>query len=241
MSRLWVIVPAAGRGTRFGGECPKQYLPLAGETVLAQTLRRLDGAGALAILVGTADGNLAMASSLSLKTPLRGFSGGAERALTVLNGLRALATEAHADDLVAVHDAARPCLRLADCLSVVAAAAACPAGALLARPVADTVKRADEAGCVAATTDRRGLWLAQTPQVFAYDRLKTALEEGVAAQAALTDEASAVERLGDCPRLVMGHADNIKITLPEDLRMAELYLAAQAEEETLRHADRTRF
>ncbi len=236
-----MIVPAAGRGTRFGGESPKQYLPLAGETVLAQTLRRLDGAKALAILVGTADGHLAMASSLSLRTPLRVFSGGAERALTVLNGLGALANEARDDDLVAVHDAARPCLRLADFLSVVAAAAACPGGALLARPVADTVKRADEAGCVTATTDRRGLWLAQTPQVFAYGPLKASLEDGLAAHAVLTDEASAMERQGRHPRLVMGHADNIKITLPEDLRMAEIYLAAQAEEERLRHADRTRF
>ncbi len=240
MSRVWVVVPAAGRGTRFGGEHPKQYLPLAGETVLAQTLRRLDAAAPAAILVGTATGELGAIRVPALHAPLRSFIGGAERALTVMNGLAALEREAHPDDLVAVHDAARPCLRIADFLAVIEAARSSPSGALLARPVADTVKRADEAGCVAATADRRGLWLAQTPQVFPYGKLRAALADGVAAQAPLTDEASAIERLGGRPRLVMGHPDNIKITLPEDLRLAELYLRAQAEEVRQPHADRTR-
>lgn len=165
-----------------------------------------------------------------LQTPLSVFTGGAERAVTVLNGLRALAGMARADDLVAVHDAARPCVRHTDLLRVIAAATANNDGALLARPVAETVKRSDGGNRVDATADRRGLWLAQTPQVFRFAVLRAALERALAAAVSITDEASAIEYQGGHPELVMGSADNIKITLAEDLRLAALYLADRAEE-----------
>lgn len=226
--RIWAVVPAAGRGSRFGGPVPKQYLALGGETVLAQTLRRLDDLGCLGVAVGVApDDAYWVMPRPRLKTPLSVFTGGAERAVTVLNGLRALADVARPDDLVAVHDAARPCVRRADLTRVIAAAAANRDGALLARPVADTVKRSDGGSRVDATADRRGLWLAQTPQVFRFAVLQEALERALAAAVPITDEASAIEYQGGHPELVMGSADNIKITLVEDLRLAELYLACR--------------
>ena len=225
--RVFVIVPAAGRGLRFGSPQPKQYLPLAGVPVLAHTLRRLDDLGARAIAVGlAAEDPYWPELRLSLTTPLLTFTGGAERALTVLNGLATLTDQAAEDDLVFVHDAARPCVRGSDLRRLYEAALDAPDGALLARPVADTVKRGGAEG-ITATIDRRDLWLAQTPQVFRFGRLQAALASAVAAQALVTDEAGAIERMGGRPRLVAGHQDNIKITTPEDLVLAEIYLAWQ--------------
>ncbi|RCN59001.1 2-C-methyl-D-erythritol 4-phosphate cytidylyltransferase [Acidiferrobacter thiooxydans] len=225
--RVFVIVPAAGRGLRLGSPQPKQYLPLAGVPVLAHTLRRLDDLGARAIAVGlAAEDPYWPELRLSLTTPLLTFTGGAERALTVLNGLATLTDQAAEDDLVFVHDAARPCVRGSDLRRLYEAALDAPDGALLARPVADTVKRGGAEG-ITATIDRRDLWLAQTPQVFRFGRLQAALASAVAAQALVTDEASAIERMGGRPRLVAGHQDNIKITTPEDLVLAEIYLAWQ--------------
>ncbi|HUW97266.1 MAG TPA: 2-C-methyl-D-erythritol 4-phosphate cytidylyltransferase [Acidiferrobacter sp.] len=230
--RAWVIVPAAGHGSRFGSALPKQYLPLAGATVLAQTLDRLDGLGCLAIAVGLAPGDPYWPQhTFALTTPLVTFAGGAERVLTVLKGLAALSAQARPDDLVFVHDAARPCVRLADLKRLADAARLSPDGALLARAVADTVKREGPEGYVDTTVDRRGLWLAQTPQVFPYARLRAALEAAVAAGDVVTDEAAAIERLGGRPRLIPGSPDNIKITLPEDLSLAEMYLAYQKRHE----------
>ncbi len=231
--RVFVLVPAAGRGLRFGSPQPKQYLPLAGAPVLVQTLRRLDDLGAHAIAVGLAPGDPYWPQlRLSLATPLVTFTGGAERALTVLNGLAALADQAAADDLVFVHDAARPCVRADDLRRLREVALDAPDGALLARPVADTVKRGGAQGEVVATVDRRDLWLAQTPQVFRFGQLHAALANAVAASALVTDEAAAIERLGGRPRLVAGSQDNIKITTPEDLVLAEIYLARQKSQQT---------
>ena len=226
--RVFVVVPAAGRGMRFGASRPKQYLPLAGATVIAQTLRRLDCLCARAIAVGLApDDSYWAAVRPTLATPLLTFVGGGERVLTVLNGLAALGGEAASGDLVFVHDAARPCVREADLRRLHEAALESPDGALLARPVADTVKRGDARREVIATVDRRDLWLAQTPQVFRFERLYAALSAAVAANELVTDEAAAVERLGGHPRLVAGSHDNLKITMPEDLALAEIYLAQQ--------------
>ncbi len=216
---------------RFGGSRPKQYLPLAGTTVIVQTLRRLDCLGARAIAVGLAPDDSYWADAQpALATPLVTYTGGAERALTVLNGLAALKGEAASNDLVFVHDAARPCVREADLRRLYEAALDSADGALLARPVADTVKRGDAKGEAVATVDRRDLWLAQTPQVFRFERLYAALAATVAAQELVTDEAGAIERLGGRPRLVACSHDNIKITMPEDLALAEIYLAQQDSE-----------
>jgi len=157
-------------------------------------------------------------------------SGGAERAQTVLNGLRALETYAAPDDWVLVHDAARPCVRHTDIDSLLAAVAGHADGGLLALPLSDTVKRADHNGCIEETVPRTGLWRALTPQVFRLAALRDALESAMRAGVEITDEASAMEYSGARPRLVHGHADNIKITLPEDLALAELFLREQERE-----------
>jgi 2-C-methyl-D-erythritol 4-phosphate cytidylyltransferase len=155
------------------------------------------------------------------------FSGGTERADTVLNGLVALGDYAQPEDWVMVHDAARPCVRHADIDALMLAVTGHADGGILALPVSDTVKRADHNGCIEETVARAGLWRALTPQVFQLGALRRALEKADRAGREITDEASAMESEGARPRLVHGHADNIKITLPEDLMLAEIFLHAQ--------------
>jgi 2-C-methyl-D-erythritol 4-phosphate cytidylyltransferase len=229
---LWAVVPAAGGGARMRAACPKQYLPLLGRAMLLHTLERLGRYPRLRGLVVGIAADDAYWPTLATDIPnlLITYVGGAERAQTVLNGLRALETYAAPDDWVLVHDAARPCVRHADIDSLLAAVAGHADGGLLALPLSDTVKRADHNGCVEETVPRTGLWRALTPQVFRLAALRDALESAMRAGVEITDEASAMEYSGARPRLVHGHADNIKITLPEDLALAELFLLEQERE-----------
>jgi 2-C-methyl-D-erythritol 4-phosphate cytidylyltransferase len=211
---------------------PKQYLPLLGRAILQHTLERLGHYPHLrGVVVGIAADD-AYWPTLAVEVPnlLTTYVGGAERAQTVLNGLRALETYAAPDDWVLVHDAARPCVRHADIDALMAAVAGHADGGLLALPLSDTVKRADHNGCSEETVSRTGLWRALTPQVFRLAALSAALESAMQAGVEITDEASAMEYSGARPRLVHGHADNIKITLPEDLAQAELFLREQERE-----------
>ena len=162
--------------------------------------------------------------------------GGTERVDSVRQALTALAGEARDDDLVLVHDVARPCVTVADLQRLWAALREDSAGSLLATPAADTMKRDDGHGHVSQTESRSGLWHAQTPQGFRYGLLCRALNEAVATGLEVTDEASAVEALGLKPRLVPGRRDNIKITHPEDLALAEHILAAQQGTSSPNHA-----
>ncbi len=211
---------------------PKQYLPLLGRAMLLHTLERLGHYPRLRGLVVGIAADDAYWPTLAAETPtlLTTYVGGAERAQTVLNGLRALETYAAPDDWVLVHDAARPCVRHADVDSLLAAVAGHADGGLLALPLSDTVKRADHNGCIEETVARAGLWRALTPQVFRLAALRAALESAMRAGVEITDEASAMEYSGARPRLVHGHADNIKITVPEDLALAELFLREQERE-----------
>lgn len=211
---------------------PKQYLPLLGHPILSRTLERLGSYPRLrGMLVGIAEDDVYW-PTLTDPIPklLSTFSGGAERANTVLNGLRLLADFAEPDDWVLVHDAARPCLRHADIDALLKAVENYTDGGLLALPVSDTVKRADANGCVEQTVSRVHLWRALTPQVFHLAALTEALERALADGTEVTDEASAMEYRGARPRLVAGHADNIKITVPNDLMLAENVLRAQDRE-----------
>lgn len=226
------MVPAAGGGARMRADRPKQYLPLLGRPILLRTLERLGGYPPLrGMLVGIASDD-AYWSTLSGSIPklLGTCPGGATRAATVLNGLRALAAHAAPDDWVLVHDAARPCVRHADIDTLLAAIAGHADGGLLAVPVSDTVKRADHNGCVEETVARAGLWRALTPQAFRLGALTAALGSALRAGVEITDEAAAMEYGGARPRLVHGHVDNIKITVPEDMALAELYLREQERE-----------
>lgn len=233
MSRLWLIVPAAGVGKRVGGTCPKQYLEVAGRPVLAHTLARLHQSFPEARLcLCLAPDDDWFDPALVPFTDWQRVAGGAERVHSVVNALAAVAAQGAPDDLVLVHDVARPCVSADDLSRLYNAALASPDGALLASPVADTIKRDDGQGAVANTEDRRGLWQAQTPQAFRFALLLEALARALAPDGIgvgrITDEASAVEALGRAPRLVAGRRDNIKITHPEDLRLAELILAGDA-------------
>lgn len=227
---LWLIVPAAGRGRRMQADRPKQYLTLQGESVLAKTLGRLHQAFPEAALRLCLDADDARFDPRDVPFETwRRVDGGAERVDTVRRALATLDDEAADEDWVLVHDAARPCVRLADLRALQSALEEEAIGALLATPVADTMKRADERGRVSHTEPREDLWHALTPQVFRFDLLRQALDAALATGAPVTDEASAIEAMGLAPRLVPGSRDNIKITHPEDLEMAARILAIQSE------------
>ncbi len=230
---LWGLVPAAGTGARMHAGRPKQYLHLMNRPILQLTLERLGSYMPLqGIVVGIAPDDTYWTTLPQDLPKVRGtFPGGRERAHTVLNGLSAL-LQHHAapDDWVLVHDAVRPCVRHADIDKLLHSVDRHPDGGLLGLPLTDTVKRVDAAERVLGTAPRTELWRALTPQVFPITRLKLALEAAVKQGQPVTDEATAIELAGGHPRMVAGHADNIKITLPADLALAEIYLKQQAQE-----------
>ncbi|MBO1518117.1 2-C-methyl-D-erythritol 4-phosphate cytidylyltransferase [Oceanisphaera sp. DM8] len=214
------VVPAAGIGSRMAADRPKQYLPLGDSTVLEHTLLGLlkhDTIGTIVVAIAEHDAwfnNLAIARHPRIIT----VSGGKERADSVLNALQQVATE-----WVLVHDAARPCLHPAD-LAAVMVAGQQAQGAILACRVRDTMKRGNGLGAIASSVPREELWHALTPQCFATTTLRQALTDALACGASITDEASAMEWAGFNPALVEGRADNIKITRPEDLALAQFFL-----------------
>ncbi|TDR39426.1 2-C-methyl-D-erythritol 4-phosphate cytidylyltransferase [Tahibacter aquaticus] len=227
MSRHWCVVPAAGRGRRFGGEVPKQYLRLGEKPLLLHTLERLAAhprIAGLMLVVAADDAGWAQGLVEVLGKPLLRTCGGAERADSVLAGLRALPDSVGPVDCVLVHDAARPCVRPQD-ISRLLDLAVPAGGGLLAAPLRDTLKRADAQSRSVATEPRESRWRALTPQVFPRAALQAALADASAAGIAITDEAMAMERAGFAPLLVEGAEDNIKVTTPADLLLAEFLLA----------------
>ena len=232
-SRFWVIIPAAGIGRRMRTDIPKQYLPLAGRTVIEHTLHRLSLHPAIAeivVVLAEEDQWWHKLHLDSVARPVRTVSGGAERCHSVLCGLHALVSRAEDDDWVLVHDAARPCVRPGDIETLISQCREEPAGGLLALPMHDTVKLADDSGRVVQTVDRRALWRALTPQMFRYGVLRRALQDAIDIQQLVTDEAMAIEQAGQPVKLVEGHADNIKITQPEDLAIAAFFLEQQRDQ-----------
>lgn len=223
----WALVPAAGRGLRFGAALPKQYLQVAGRPLIAHALDALlahpqvDGA---VVALAAGDPHWPGWTTRQGK-PVLTCIGGGERADSVLAALRALPEEVADDALLLVHDAARPNLRLDDIGKLIDAAMACAEGAILAAPVRDTLKRAGDDVRIDTTESRQRLWRALTPQAFRRDLLRRALETARADGVTVTDEAMAVERLGLRPRLVEGREDNVKVTTPADLALVEFLLA----------------
>jgi 2-C-methyl-D-erythritol 4-phosphate cytidylyltransferase/2-C-methyl-D-erythritol 2,4-cyclodiphosphate synthase len=229
--RLWAIVPAAGRGERFASAThglPKQYTTLAGRSVLEWSLRALlkEPRVHAIVVVHAANDPHWPAISAKLNSPkLLSTIGGAQRQDSVMNGLDFLLPKAAAEDWILVHDAARPCLSGEDLAALIDAVAGVPdnlgaaaAGAVLAAPIVDTVKR--ELRDSVETVDRTGLWRALTPQVFGFAQLRRALQDVARAGVAVTDEAQALERLRLHPKLVRGSPFNIKVTRVEDLELA---------------------
>lgn len=225
----WAVIPAAGVGKRMGSDIPKQYLPLASKPVILHTLQRLlthPKIKAAVVAVSETDSwwpDLAR----HFDHQVIQAEGGVERCHSVLNALHTLSLQAHDDDWVLVHDAARPCLRRDDLDKLIDSLADDDVGGLLAIPVRDTMKRAEPNQRVVDTVAREGLWHALTPQMFKLGMLRAALEDALEAEVHVTDEASAMERAGYQPLLVEGHGSNIKITRPEDLALAEFYLQQQ--------------
>jgi 2-C-methyl-D-erythritol 4-phosphate cytidylyltransferase len=201
---------------------PKQYLPLAGRTViewsLAPFLEHADCRGVVVVLAPD-DGwwrDIPAARDSRVRTAV----GGEHRLHSVLSGLTTLAGRADADDWVLVHDAARPCLPMSDLRRLIETVSGDEVGGLLAAPLVDTLKRGDSSDRVLATVSRDLLWRALTPQMFRLGLLRRALTLAVNSNLAATDESQAIEALGLNPRLVPGDADNIKITIPADLERA---------------------
>ena len=216
MSEFHALVPAAGLGERMGGETPKQYLSLAGKPMLYHALDTLCSCVEIAtvfVVLAPNDKVFHTHDWSRFDGKLRPlFCGGNRRSDTVLNGL--LASELEPDDWVLVHDAARLEKLIAELRDD-------PVGGILAVPVADTLKREDEDGRIARSEDRKGIWQAQTPQMFRAGLLT----EGLQRPGRYTDEASAIEAMGMHPALVPGESVNFKVTYPQDMLLAELLLA----------------
>ncbi len=226
---IWAVVPAAGIGQRMQSDIPKQYLPLHGATVLQHTLNKLLSVDAVCGLVISLQQHDKYWNKLQISSnkPVLVAEGGAERSDSVSSALSVLLDIDgfnERNDWVLVHDAVRPCVRTADIELLIKKVDINEAGGLLALPVRDTMKRQGAETTVQSTVDRVGLWHALTPQLFPYRVLRDALSAATQQGRVITDESSAVEHAGFRPLLVQGHEDNIKITRPDDLRLAELYL-----------------
>ncbi|HUW76794.1 MAG TPA: 2-C-methyl-D-erythritol 4-phosphate cytidylyltransferase [Gallionella sp.] len=225
MNEFHALVPAAGFGARMEHELPKQYLPLAGQPMIAHALDTLCSSPEIStvFVVLAPEDKLFHSYDWSrfgdkLQTL---YCGGEVRSDTVRNGL--IASELEPDDWVLVHDAARPCLTQAHLAGLIDEVRDDPVGGILAVPVADTLKRADDHGRILRTEVREHLWQAQTPQMFRAGLLAQALQQ----PGRFTDEASAVEALGLQPKLVAGASSNFKVTYPQDMLLAELLLTKQ--------------
>ena len=223
---LWCVVPAAGRGVRAGGDRPKQYQLLAGRPLIEHTLERLAAHPRIAGLLVTLAADDRHWSGLRTLhgKPVLSATGGARRSESVLAGLDALPEAVGDADFVLVHDAARPCVRLADIGSLIERAATGDGG-LLGAPLRDTLKHADAAGRVERTEAREHRWRAFTPQMFRRSQLAAALREAADRGVEVSDEAMAMELAGYSPLLVEGAEDNIKVTTAADFALAEFLLA----------------
>ena len=229
---FWAVMPAAGVGRRMGSAVPKQYLPLADRAVIDHTIERI-------LLHPSVDGLYVSLSEedswwddteFADHPDLVRVKGGVERCHSVLHALDALARRADASDWVLVHDAARPCVRRRDIDHLIQMVRGHDVGGLLGMPVRDTMKRTDSADRILETVERTHLWHAFTPQMFRFGLLYDALQRALDAGFLVTDESSAIEWAGHRPIMVESHADNLKITRPEDLPLAEYYLEAQRRE-----------
>lgn len=227
--RVWGVVPAAGIGSRMNSDLPKQYLSLLDKAVIEYTLERLLGVAAIETITVALHPNDEYFAHLSIAKHSRIYTvtGGAERSNSVLSALISLQDKAHSSDWVLVHDAARCCLRASVIESMLDKLVDHQVGGILGVPASDTLKQVDHHQQVVLTVDRSTIWQAQTPQLFRYGLLREALQTALEKQQAITDEASAIELAGFQPKIVMGHPDNIKVTHPTDLMLAEVILKQQ--------------
>jgi 2-C-methyl-D-erythritol 4-phosphate cytidylyltransferase len=224
--QLWAIIPAAGSGQRLGNAVPKQYLRMLNVPVIQHAIEpflQIRSLNKIVVVVAEHDQHwqqLPLAQHHKIVTA----NGAAARYQTVFNGLMAIDELAHENDWVLIHDAARPCIAYDDIMKLITGCQDDEVGGLLAAPIADTLKLSATNQRVMQTVPRDHLWRALTPQLFRYGTLFSALRYAINENIAITDEAMAIELLGLSPKIVPGRADNIKVTYPEDLRLAEFIL-----------------
>jgi 2-C-methyl-D-erythritol 4-phosphate cytidylyltransferase len=210
---------------------PKQYLEIAGSTILEHSVRALLASERVHGVVVALHADDSRASELPVfgNKRVQRVIGGEQRSDSVLAALGALLVQGELDDWVLVHDAARPCLHLAELHRLIDRVCASNTGGILAEPMVDTVKQSGDDGKVLRTLDRRRLWRAQTPQMFRLGPLYAALEGARKQGLSITDEASAMELAGHPVQLVMGSSRNLKVTLPADLELAAWYLGSETD------------
>jgi 2-C-methyl-D-erythritol 4-phosphate cytidylyltransferase len=221
------IIVAAGRGVRMGGSIPKQYLLLGNFPVVSHSLMAFDDCRAidrLYLVVPEPDVDYCarkILRPLRLAKPVQLVPGGAQRQLSVYNGLCRIE---HKQGMVLIHDGVRPFVdpdHIRSCLEGAGETGAC----IPAVPVTETLKNVSSAGVIENTIDREGIWQAQTPQAFSYDVIMKAHAKARKDGFLASDDALLVERLGEKVRVIAGNKDNLKITTPEDLQTARAILA----------------
>ena len=229
MTRCVALITAAGTGSRVGDERPKQYMSLLGKPMLAYSIAVLANHPRIAavFVVISSEDNLFQSFDWNVSEVKMQVLrvGGATRSQSVANGLRALGEDVGTDDWVLVHDAARPCLSGEMLDRLIDGVGGDEVGGLLATRIADTIKSADADNRVSETRPRDGLWGAQTPQMFRRGLLERALSAAISDE--VTDESSAIERLGLRPLLIESDVENLKVTFSGDLRLATAILKAR--------------
>ncbi|AXW85823.1 2-C-methyl-D-erythritol 4-phosphate cytidylyltransferase [Lonsdalea britannica] len=231
LSEVIAVLPAAGNGSRMQVDRPKQYLNIGNKTILEHTLDALFQHPRIckAIIAISPDDDYFQTLPLASDPRIQVVQGGRQRADSVLAGLQ----QVQGVEWVLVHDAARPCLHPDDLSRLLELTSQSDVGGILAAPVRDTMKRGNAQGDIEHTVERNALWHALTPQLFPLMLLKDSLERALSEGAEITDEASALEFCGYHPQIVSGRADNIKVTRPEDLALAEFYLTRNLENQTI--------
>ena len=226
--KIWVVIPAAGSGQRFSQTELKQYQMIQGKTVLEHTVARLNTLALSGyVLAISADDLVAKSLNFVQADKAHFCMGGAERVYSVLNALTYLSQIVSLDDWVLVHDAARPCVTQACLARLLSSVIQEDCSAILAIPVRDTLKYVGHRHTIDKTVNRESLWQAQTPQISKLGVLKGAIEKALQDGQHITDEASALEYVGETVKVVQGRSDNIKITYMDDLELARLILTAQ--------------
>jgi len=225
-SKYWLVIPAAGVGSRMGVDKPKQYISINNKTIIEHTIDcfiNREEIEKIVIAISKEDEfwpTLAISNNDKIITA----PGGKERYQSVLNCLQALSGKAGNSDWVMVHDAARPCLNQSAIDRLILELQRHEVGGILAMPCRDTMKRANDTGEIDKTVERESLWHAQTPQMFKYEKLLSAIEDALKNKIVVTDESMAMERMGFKPMLVHGHQENIKLTHKDDLKSIKAYL-----------------
>jgi 2-C-methyl-D-erythritol 4-phosphate cytidylyltransferase len=227
--RVQALIPAAGRSVRFGGATPKQYCQLLGKPVMfhsIEALRRHPLVRGVTVALAP-DDSFYDERVRPFFPQVATVAGGESRAQTVINGLRFVMDNDPDCDWILVHDAARPCLTMACLSDLLDKGLGSHCGAILAVPVSDTLKQADDGGYIEHTVDRSRIWAAQTPQLFPIHDLAANLESALSRGIVPTDEAASMEAAGARPLLVAGVSTNIKITGANDLSLAEFVMQKQ--------------